>query len=264
MEIHRRDAGHQVGDPVLVQGGVTEAEGPALADAQQVDALHAAMLPDDVHGVVQVAIDVIIQGQARIALVGTTPVEQVNVQAGPEQALDQRAAVLQIHDVRPVDQGVYDQDGDSVGFIDLRPVTVQAHLVLPVHLVPGRRSHLYGGRIGQPGEPGGSRQSKWEDIWGQSKILIIVAAGTVRGDFTLTPPIHVAPHGKQGIHQTAEVAGILLGKGDLRVRLLAGLQPEAEVLFQGVDVFRGHFETGDGLEVRPRKIYRITGLPGSR
>ena len=89
MEIHRRDAGHQVGDPVLVQGGVAEAEGPALADAQQVDALHDATLPDDVHGVAQVAVDVIIQGQARIARVGTTPVEQVNVQAGLEQALDQ-------------------------------------------------------------------------------------------------------------------------------------------------------------------------------
>ena len=89
VEVHRRHAGHQVGDLVPVQGGVTEAEGAALAHAQQVDAVRAVALPDDVHRVVQVAVDVIIQRQARIAIVGTTPVEQVHVQAGLEQPLDQ-------------------------------------------------------------------------------------------------------------------------------------------------------------------------------
>ena len=136
-EVHRCDAGHQVGDLVLAQGGVTEAEGPALADAQQVDAVRAVALPDDVHRVVQVAVDVIFQGQAVVVRVGAAPVEQVHVQAGLEQALDQGAAFLQVHDVWSVDQGVYDQDGDGVGFIGLCPVMVQAHLVFPVHLVPG-------------------------------------------------------------------------------------------------------------------------------
>ena len=225
MKVHRRDAGHQVGDFVLAQGRVTETERPPLAHPQQVYLICATPLPDKIHRVVQVTVDVIIQGQGLIVFIRVAPVKQVNVQAGTEQPLDQRTPVLQVHDVRPVDQGVDDQDGDAMGFGDERFVVVQPDLVLPVHLVPGRRADVNGGGAGRFCKTGRQRQ---------------VEPGRL-----IAKP---APHGQERIHQAGKVARVFLGKCQLRIRLLPALQPQVEIVFQCRDRVRR--QRGSRLPVR--------------
>ena len=97
-----------------MQRAVAEAEHAALADAEDVDLVDAVTLANDVDAAIDVTVDVIVQGQVLVGAVRVTPVDQVDVLAGIEQALDRGAVFLDVGHVGPVDQGVDDQRRDLV------------------------------------------------------------------------------------------------------------------------------------------------------
>ena len=91
-------------------------------------------LEDHVHAAVQVAVDVIVQGQHPVRLVRVAPVHQVHVLAGGQQALDGRAVFLDVGHVRAVDQGVDHEQRHRIASHTHRGfVAVEDHLVLSVH-----------------------------------------------------------------------------------------------------------------------------------
>ena len=90
-------------------------------------------LADVVHAAVDVAVDVVVQGQGAVGLVRVAPVDQVDVLAGGQQPLDGGAVLLDVGHVGPVDQGVDDQQRDRLGGDALGGVVaVQDQLVLAV------------------------------------------------------------------------------------------------------------------------------------
>ncbi len=66
-------------------------------------------LADVVHATVDVAVDVVVQGQGPIGPVRIAPVDQIDVLPGGQQTLDGGAVLLDVGHVGAVDQGVDDE-----------------------------------------------------------------------------------------------------------------------------------------------------------
>ena len=66
-------------------------------------------LGDDVDATADIAVDVVVQGEIAIRLIGITPVDQINILALGEQVLDQGTVALQIDHIGPIDQRVGNQ-----------------------------------------------------------------------------------------------------------------------------------------------------------
>ena len=115
LEVHRGDHGHQAVDLVLMHRGVHQAEGTALANAEDVDLLDAVRLADVIHAAVDVAVDVVVERDGAVGLIRITPIDQIDVLPGRQQTLDGRAVFLDVGHVGPIDQGVDDQQRDRVG-----------------------------------------------------------------------------------------------------------------------------------------------------
>jgi hypothetical protein len=109
LEVDRGHHGHQVLDLLRVQRRVAQRESAALADAEDVDLGNAMAFADDIDAAVQIAVDVVVEGQVAVGAIRVAPVDQVDVLAGGHQCLDGRAVFLDVGHVRAVDQGVDDQ-----------------------------------------------------------------------------------------------------------------------------------------------------------
>ena len=134
LEIHRGDHGDQIPHLVLVQRGVAQAEGTALADAEQIDLIQTVSPANHVHAAIQVAVDVIVQRQAAVGAIRVAPVDQVDVLTGRQQILDGGTVLLDVGHVRTIDQRI----GYQHWYRILRhalgcTVTVQRQLVLGVN-----------------------------------------------------------------------------------------------------------------------------------
>jgi hypothetical protein len=90
---------------------IAQGEGAALADAEDVDLGHPVALANHVHAAVQVAVDVIVQGEVAVGPVRVAPVHQVDVLAGVHEGLHGGAVFLDVGHVGPVHQGVDDEQG---------------------------------------------------------------------------------------------------------------------------------------------------------
>ena len=88
LEVYGGDHGHQVLDLFRVHGGVAEAEGTALADAEDVDGVDAVTLADEVDAVVEISIEIVIDGQGPVSVIRVAPVDEIDVLTGGQQALD--------------------------------------------------------------------------------------------------------------------------------------------------------------------------------
>ena len=104
-------------------------------------------LAHDVDTAVDVTVDVVIQGQVFVGAVRVSPVDQVNVLAGIEQAANGRTVFLDIHHVRAIHQRVYNQCRNAVLHdTGRRLVAVKRELVLGVNFFT--RSNPGGNLIG--------------------------------------------------------------------------------------------------------------------
>ena len=139
VEVDRRHGEDQPRDLLREQRRVAGREDAALADAHQVDLLDALALAHDVDAVVEVARDVVVDRQPALRPRRVAPVEVVDVDAFGEQLAHERAIGLEVDHLVATDQRVDDQHRDALALGDGRPAAVQAHHVLAVDLVGGRR-----------------------------------------------------------------------------------------------------------------------------
>ncbi len=115
LEINRGDHGHQILYFVGVQGGIAQGEGATLADAENVDLVDTVALAYGIHTTVQVAVDVVVQGEVAVGTVRITPVHQVDILASFHEGTDRGAVFLDIRHVGPVYQRVNNEQRHLVG-----------------------------------------------------------------------------------------------------------------------------------------------------
>src|SRR5680860_430054 len=143
VEIHRGDHRDEVLHLPRVEGGIAERHRAALTNPQQVDLVQPVTLTDDIDAVVDVAVDVVVQGEVAVPSVDVTPVDQVQVETQIQQVLHHRAVMLDIDHVRPVDQGVDDQYGDRMRVLHLGRIVIKNGLVFLVDHFPRGWSAVY-------------------------------------------------------------------------------------------------------------------------
>lgn len=135
MEVDWRDGEDEVLDLLGVPRRVDRREGPALADAEQGNRLHAGRSPDVLDAVVQEPVDIGIDGQELIGPRRVPPVDDPEVDAAHEQVPDERAVFLQVGHRVATDQPIDDQHRPGAD-LDARQrlVVVQRHFLDPHRL----------------------------------------------------------------------------------------------------------------------------------
>ena len=125
MKINRGDHGDQILDLFWVKRRVTEAKGTPLTDAQQIDLLDVVGGTDGINTVVDVAVDIVVEGQPAFGRAGVTPVDQIDIDTKVEQVAHQRAILLEINHVGAIDQGVGDEQGRRDELFDHRLIPIE-------------------------------------------------------------------------------------------------------------------------------------------
>ena len=139
VEVDRRDGQDHVLDGVGLERGVAGREHAAFADAEQVHLVDAVPARDLGDRAGEVVVDIVVDRQPAVGAARVAPVDDIEVDAEPEEVAHQRPVLLQVrHGVAP-DEPVDDQDrGPHLGFGE-RAVAVEGDLVLAPDLVLGRR-----------------------------------------------------------------------------------------------------------------------------
>ncbi|OQC73364.1 MAG: hypothetical protein BWX45_00513 [Deltaproteobacteria bacterium ADurb.Bin002] len=142
VEVGRRDGGDQVFDFFRMQRGVNDAKGSAHADAHQIDFGDAVFPPDEIHNIVHVAVDMIVNGQETILAGGIAPVHHVQVDAFLQKRFHDASVRLQVQHRFAVDQRVHHQQRDVqlVFRLFVAGVVLEADAVFFVHDFIRRRS----------------------------------------------------------------------------------------------------------------------------
>ena len=87
-EVHSRCHQPEVPDLLRIERSIKHREGPAHTVAEEVDGLAAGSLSDDVDAVVEIAIDVVLEGERVIQKRRLVPVDHVDVEAVIEERSD--------------------------------------------------------------------------------------------------------------------------------------------------------------------------------
>src|SRR5208283_811447 len=98
---------------------------------------------EDVGGtILHQAVDVVLERHAAVGGRGDAPVDEVDLEAAGQQLPDHAAVGLQVHDVRPVDQGIAEQDRLGVDCRRVAAVAQQTEGVFFVDDLGGRGADL--------------------------------------------------------------------------------------------------------------------------
>ena len=111
LEVDRGHHRHQILHFLRVQRRVTQGEGAALANAEEVDFVDVVAFADHVHATVEVAVDVVVQGEVAVGAIRVAPIHQIDILAGGHQPLHGGSIFLDVSHVGPVHQGVDDEQG---------------------------------------------------------------------------------------------------------------------------------------------------------
>ena len=145
VEVDGRDREDQVLDALRIERGVAEREDAAFADPQEADGREFVLAADELDAVVEVAVDVVFEGQPAVASRRTAPVHGVHVDPEREEVAQHRAILLQVGHGVAADLPVGHQHRRAQGALRDRLVAIERRLVLPEHhlLVGGGDLHVF-------------------------------------------------------------------------------------------------------------------------
>ncbi|OPY91575.1 MAG: hypothetical protein A4E72_00083 [Syntrophus sp. PtaU1.Bin208] len=109
VEVRRCDRQDQVLDLLRVQRRVHDCHRAALADRHDVELIKPVLFQDEIHGIGDVSVDVIVEVKKPVLAGRVPPVEHVDVEAGVEEGFHDTAARLQVEHRLPVHLGVDDE-----------------------------------------------------------------------------------------------------------------------------------------------------------
>ncbi|OQB49904.1 MAG: hypothetical protein BWX99_02955 [Deltaproteobacteria bacterium ADurb.Bin151] len=112
VKARRRNGGHQIFYFVRMLRRIHNTKTAAHAYSHEIDFGNVVFLADEIHNIVHITVDVIVNGQKTVFALGITPVHHVQVDPAIQKCFDNASVRLQIEHGFPVNQRIDHQQGN--------------------------------------------------------------------------------------------------------------------------------------------------------